>query len=408
MSDAGLTARTLTADEIPALVSVVERAFLGNHGPDWAKMEIGLLEPSRTHGVFDGDELIGGGTILSRRMTLPGGGRHPVAAVSGVGVAPDHHRRGALTAVMRAQLHGEHEAGGDSFAALYASEGRIYGRFGYGLAGYRAELSVPRGAEFHSTVDIDSTRIRELERDTALPLVMDLHDQAAAVQPGWIDRNKGAWESRLHEDLDSLRAMGITRWRFAMHPQGYAIYNAKPSWGDRRPEGVVKVREVVATTPQAYAALWRYLLSIDLTGTVEVETAPDDPILHMLADVGDAYHSLSDGLWVRVIDVDRALPLRRYSAPVDVVLAVEDAFCPWNSGAWRLVVDAEGNGVVERTTAEPDLAMGASELGAVFLGGTSVASLVAAQRIRELTPGKAVAASRALLGDRQPHCPELF
>jgi predicted acetyltransferase len=408
MSDAGLTARTLTTDELHALAAINERAFIGNRGPEWYAMEIGLYEPSRTHGAFDGDELVGGGTLLRRRMTLPGGRRHPVAAVSAIAVAPDQRRRGALSAIMRAELHGQHEEGGDSFAALYASEGTIYGRFGYGLASYKAELSIPRGAAFHSTVDNDSARIREMERESALPLMTDIYDRVAATQPGWIDRNKESWAARLYENIDGLRAKNTTRWRYAMHPDGYALYNAQEAWGDRKPEGVVQVREIVARTPHAYAALWRYVLSIDLTCTVEIETSADDPILHMLADVGDAYHSVGDGLWVRVIDVDRALPLRQYSAPLDVVLAIEDTFCPWNAGNWRLVVDAEGDAVVERTTADPDLAMGVSELGAVFLGGTTVQHLVASQRIRELTPGKAIATSRALRGDRLPHCPEVF
>jgi predicted acetyltransferase len=170
----------------------------------------------------------------------------------------------------------------------------------------------------------------------------------------------------------------------------------------------VYAREVLATTPQAYAALWRYLLDIDLTALVRAETAADDPIIHMLKDATDNSRLVQDGLWVRIIDVDRALPLRAYSAPIDVVLAVEDTFCAWNAGSWRLVAEADGPATVTRTDAEPDLALGAAELGAVFLGGTTVQELVAAQRIRELTPGKARAASRAFAGDHQPHCPEVF
>jgi predicted acetyltransferase len=182
----------------------------------------------------------------------------------------------------------------------------------------------------------------------------------------------------------------------------------KRNWQSRKPGHEVHAKEILGTTPQAYAALWRYLLDIDLTTTVRADAAVDDPIIHMLKDATDNSRQVSDGLWVRIVDIDRALPLRAYSAPLDVVLAVEDEFCPWNAGTWRLVAEADGQGAVTRTDAEPDLALGARELGAVFLGGTTVRELVSAQRVRELTPGSARAASRAFAGDHQPHCPEVF
>ncbi|MFC0434616.1 GNAT family N-acetyltransferase [Kutzneria buriramensis] len=407
MSASPLVARTLTAEEIPALCTVVSRAFQHDATPERNEVVRQLMEPGRTHGVFDGDELIGGGTMLARRMTLPGTGPHPVAAVSMVGVAPDHHRRGALTALMKAQLHSQHGTG-DAFAALYASEGTIYGRFGYGLAGNRATYQLPRGAEFHSTVDVSDARIREVDRETALPLMHHLHGKVAPNRVGWLDRSKSAWEDFLYEDENELRRDGITRYRYAIHPDGYAAYNVKAQWGTRKPENPVYVREVLATTPQAYAALWQYVLNLDLTASVSADAAVDDPIVHMVKDAIDGSRQVGDGVWVRIIDVDRALAQRTYAAPIDVVLAVEDTFCPWNAGSWRLVAEADGPATVTRTGAEPDLALGAAELGAIFLGGPTVLHLVAAQRIRELTPGTARAASRAFAADHQPHCPEIF
>jgi predicted acetyltransferase len=407
MSASSLVTRTLSAEELPAFIDVVFRAFLEDPAPEKLAAELDLLEPHRTHGVFGGDELIGGGTMLTRRMTLPGTGPQPVAAVSCVAVATDHRRRGALTELMRAQLHAQHGSG-DAFAALYASEGGIYGRYGYGLAGHRAFYAVPRGAVFQSTVDLGDGRIREVDKETALPLMHHLHGKVAPTRVGWLDRNKQSWEAFLVENAAELLADGNTKWRYVIHPEGYAIYQVKRKWDVRKPEHQVNAREVLGTTPQAYAALWRYLLDIDLTASVRAEAATDDPIIHMLKDATDGVRTVQDGLWVRIIDIDRALPLRSYSAPVDVVLAVEDTLCPWNAGAWRLVAEADGSATVTRTDAQPDLALGIRELGAMFLGGTTVQELVASQRIRELTPGKARAASRAFAGDHQPHCPEVF
>ena len=407
MSASPLVTRTLNAEEIPAFITMVFRAFLDDPAPEAVAAEIELLEPHRTHGAFDGDELVGGGTMLAKQMTLPGAGPHPVAAISCVGVAPDHRRRGAMAEVMRAQLHSQHGSG-DAFAALYASEGDIYGRFGYGLAGHRAFFAVPRGAAFQSTVDVSDGRVREVDKETALPLMHHLHAKVAPTRAGWVARTKASWQVFLAENTLELRSEGLTTWRYAIHPEGYAIYQVKRKWESRKPEHEVHALEILGTTPQAYAALWRYLLDIDLTTTVRAEGATDDPIIHMLKDATDNNRQVGDGLWVRIIDIDRALPLRAYSAPVDAVLAVEDALCPWNAGTWRLVAEADGPASVTRTDAEPDLALDVRELGAVFLGGTTVQELVTAQRIRELTPGTARAASRAFAGDHQPHCPEVF
>lgn len=114
-----------------------------------------------------------------------------------------------------------------------------------------------------------------------------------------------------------------------------------------------------------------------------------------------------DSLWMRLVDLDRALTLRRYAAPIDVVLELSDAFCPWNAGRLRLTASATGASV-ERTSDPADLALDAADLGAVYLGGPTLLSLADAGRVRELTPGALVPASRAFVADRPPHCPESF
>ena len=45
---------------------------------------------------------------------------------------------------MRAQLDDVH-ARGEPIAALWASEGGIYGRFGYGLASVCGDMEIPKG-----------------------------------------------------------------------------------------------------------------------------------------------------------------------------------------------------------------------------------------------------------------------
>jgi predicted N-acetyltransferase YhbS len=91
-----------------------------------------FLEPGRLHAAFEGPEPVGGAGAFSFELTVPGG-RVPAAGVTVVGVMPTHRRRGMLTAMMRAQLEDVHRRG-EPVAVLWASEGPIYGRFGYGPA----------------------------------------------------------------------------------------------------------------------------------------------------------------------------------------------------------------------------------------------------------------------------------
>jgi predicted acetyltransferase len=248
--------------------------------------------------------------------------------------------------------------------------------------------------------------VRELPREQAIPLVREIYDKVSPARVGHLERADRNWEFRLFDA--QYRRQGQGAFRFAVHPEGYAIYRAKPDWQDRGPRGTLSVYEQFATNPQAYAAIGRYLLDMDMVGEVNLNLAVDDPIPHMLADPRSALRTTFDSLWVRLVDVDRALQVRRYSGPLELTLEVADEFCPWNAGRWRLSVAEDGTARVERTDAAPDLALHAVDLGAAFLGGTRLTALAAAGRVRELTSGALGRATVAFLHDHEPACLEIF
>jgi predicted acetyltransferase len=135
------------------------------------------------------------------------------------------------------------------------------------------------------------------------------------------------------------------------------------------------------------AALWRFLFGIDLTSSLKVRGRPlDEAWQYQVSDIRRCRLRVRDALHVRLVDVGAALEARTYQAPVDVVLDVEDVFCPWNSGRWRLSGDGKG-AVCGRTTDPADLALSVRELGAAYLGGVGLAALAGAGRVRELRPG---------------------
>jgi len=400
-----LTIRTLTEMDLPAFSEVLASAFLTDHSEDLLAEERAVFEPSRSHAVFDGETMIGTGELLSRRLVPPGAEPVPAGAVTSIGVAPGHRRRGVLSMIMRAQLAFLHEAG-ESLAVLWASESGIYGRFGYGLGTQYARISLPRGTAFRRDVAVDPEPVRELPREQALPVVRDLYDQVWHTRAGHLDRDAAAWEYHLFDGPE--RRAGRTRLRFAVHPRAYAAYRVKSDWQVRGPRSTVTVHELTAATPAAYAAILRYLLDIDLVGEVVLRLGTDEPLVHMLADPRAAVRTMSDALWVRLVDVDRALMARRFPVPLDVVLAVTDELCPWNAGRWRLVVGADGRAEVSGTDAPADLALDVAALGAAFLGGTRLTTLAGAGRVRECRPGTLARASLAFLHDDEPRCLEVF
>ncbi|MET8866008.1 GNAT family N-acetyltransferase [Nonomuraea sp. NPDC004580] len=392
--------RTIGADEIDAWARMVTTTY----GQDWT--EGGLrnaavsLDPGRTLAACDGADIVGGASIYGRVMTIPGA-EVPVAGITLVAVLPTHRRRGILTAMMRRQLTDLYESGGEPIAALNAAQATIYGRFGYGLASHVAEIrGDKRFMALRPGTGVGDGRIRLLAREEALPLLEKVYDTARRGRVGWVDRTERYWAALL-ADHERARAGG-TALRFAVHAEpggeatGYALYRSKA--------GTVQVIEVAATTGPAYAALWRFLIDLDAHTELAYDGAVDEPLYHLLADPRAARTTVLDNLWVRLADVGRALAARRYAAPLDLVLEVQDPFCPWNAGRHHLRADGESV-TCERTRARPDLRLTSAELGAAYLGGTTLSSLAAAGRVEELRRGAVAAASLAFRGERAPFHP---
>ena len=62
----------------------------------------------------------------------------------------------------------------------------------------------------------------------------------------------------------------------------------------------------------------------------------------------------------------------------------------------------------DRTDRDPDIVLGIEDLSAVYLGGVSLATLQAAGRVTEVSPGAVTLASTAFSWPVSPWCPEEF
>ncbi len=407
--------RPIAMSELPHFLRVGEHAFNSNWPTDgFVEWERLVFEPERSLAAFDGDLIIGTTTIMSFELTVPGGAQVSTAGVTGVAVLPTHRRRGVLTSLMGTQL-ADLAAGHEPVAALLASESVIYGRYGYGMATARFTYTFKRG-EVQLNVPADAPPLQLIEPKAALPSLKPVYDAIRATRPGLLTRSDGYWASVL-ADPEFIRD-GRSELRCVLAadesgPRGYALYSAKPSWGDDGiPAQVLSVRELFGIDLATTTTLWQDLLTRDLVGEVHARSRPvDDPLVHQLADPRRARPQYEEGLWIRLIDLPTALTQRSYACPVDVVIEVADEHLPANAGRWHLQTGGLADQVkpsCERTAVEPDLIIPIAALGAAYLGGTRLGSFAAAGHISELRPGAVAELSAAMWWDPAPWAPTTF
>jgi len=405
--------RTLRPEDWDAWYGNLELAFGGvPEAPERSALWRDLTEFDRSIAAWDDGQIVGTAGSYSFRLSVPGGAIVPAAGVTMVSVAATHRRRGILRAMMRRQLD-DLRAAGEPLAVLTASEPAIYGRFGYGVATHHlyAEIDTARVRLAEVPPGTDEVRLRHADPEAVLKDCEALYARRVPARPGMLERRPG-WERTQVMDPESRRD-GASPLRCVLAEsggelRGYARYAVKPEWDLSGPRGTVVLRDLEALDPAAYAALWRFLSDIDLTSTLKVSGRPvDDPWLHLVSDIRRCEVRVLDSLHLRPVDVGAALAARTYAVPVDVVLEVEDAFCPWNSGRWRLTGDA-GGASCARTDDAADLALGVRELGAAYLGGVSLAALAGAGRVRELRAGALAGASAAFSSAVAPWLPHGF
>lgn len=398
---ADIVLRPVEAEEIPTFVRTDSVGFGFHPEQDSIDDAHQFLERDRTIAAFDGAEMVGSAAAFSFELTVPGLATVPAAGVTWVAVLPTHRRRGVLRRMMAHQLD-DVAARGEPVATLAASEATIYERFGYGTATFaqtvridraRARLREPVGAHVRLLLDVD-------EAKAALPPIFD---QARRHRPGDHQRSESFW-AWWFQDKERWRNGASARFYAVLGDEGYTAYRTKNGWDDHGvPNGTLIVEDVVATTSQAYAALWEYLLGVDLVATIEAEARPmDDPLPLLLTD-RRAVRTVGvfDDLWVRVLDVPAALAARRYGADGRVVVEVHDELRTQTAGRYAVEGGPDG-AACGRTTESPDLVLDVAALGSLYLGGVSAVALHCAGRVEECRPGAVARAAAMFRSDPLP------
>ncbi|WP_018157019.1 GNAT family N-acetyltransferase [Demetria terragena] len=306
----------------------------------------------------------------------------PVAGLTWVGVHPDARRRGVLSAMMRDHFERTAAANSSGLSVLNASEPAIYGRFGYGVAAAKTVASLSTGTTLEATgLEEDAARISTrlvTARADGVPERMRAAAHAAAMHAhGSVVRELRTYERFVAEPHEVLYEK--EPWQCFLATEngadiGYAFFRREPKWDNDQPQGVVTV-ELVGTPP-AQLALMRRLLSLDLMSTVKISPRPTDDVLRAwLGSERGVIGPSVDNLWLRFVDLPKAMSLRGYTGPGEVVIEVADEVLPDQGGRWLLTATAHGQGGVERTDRAADLSLTTQQLASAYLGAGGLPTL---------------------------------
>lgn len=357
--------RTATEADWPEMFAHDVRAFGSPFGDEAADLLRRTLDLDRFVVARDTEDgsLVGVAGSFALTLTLPGGAQREVPGVSWVAVAPSHRRLGVLR-MMLDELHARFVKAGAAVAILTASEGTIYNRFGYGTATFIDQVTIDRRTARLRNPAAGPMRTRAVEGDAVREQLEQLYRRWHAATPGSVSAD-AFWEL-FHADPEWDRWGGSAR-RYLVHPEGFATYRV-----DEKQRA--QIEQIRALTAAAEVDLWQTVLGLDIFDEVTVDLPLDHPLREMVVDLRSVkVTARKDQLWLKFIDVPKALAARTYHHDADLVLGVDDV-------AYRLQI-RDGVAVCAATTESPSVSLSGPTLAGLYLGATTPSTLARAGRI---------------------------
>jgi predicted acetyltransferase len=358
-----------------------------------------IVDLERFRVAVDGGAVVGVAGSFGFDITLPGGTTVPAAGVTWVSVAATHRRQGVLTQLMAA-VHADADERGEPVAVLYASEGSIYERFGYGIATTMRFVEIARRrATLRPDLHPDRSTVRYADGDAAAAHRARVWDVARRQRAGEVSRS-AAWNDVL-DDMMAKPMGSASAALHLVHPDGYASYRMTEKWhGD--PDYRLDLLEFVATTPQAHLDLWHAVLSVDLVGTIAARQLPsDEPLPLLLTDVRPVATTVSkDGIWAKVLDPAIAFGARAYGTADRFVVEADGE---------RWAIDTDGTeSSCRRVRSRPDIVTDAGSLGALLFGGVRPSVLARGRHLEARSADVLRRADACFVTGPAPHCATWF
>ena len=393
--------RAARPEEMEGFWHVVNTALLTS--PEGIK----ALRPEWTLCAFEDGKLATAYAAWPLIMRFNGEGT-AVAGVTTVGTLPIYRRHGYLRKVTATHFELLHERGEQPIAILYASMAAIYQRYGYAVVSTRNSYNVePRYLEFSLARPVKGT-FREVG-DDEFGLLVDLYRHFRTERTGYVHRGRAMWEAGVLAPPPTGGLLGKIIYEEAGEPLGYVIYTVEPQHRGRPgPDQRLTIRDLTWLTASAYQAIWNYFANMDLVSDIVWGRVPsDDPLPYLLLEPRMLNLTSYDGLLARIVDVERALPGRRYDEEGTLTFEILDDLCPWNGGRWKLETSA-AEASVSRTSEEPQLVMPISTLAMLVFGQISATEAARMERLDVLEHSALSSWDRVMRTAYRPFCADLF
>jgi predicted acetyltransferase len=402
--------RTIEADELEAWYTAMQRGFHSSR-----PLPEGTIDQIRPHfdvtrawTAFDDGRIVGTARSFAGQLAVPGRLDLAAGLLTQVTVAATHRRRGLLTSMLGADLAACRERG-ESLGYLVAAEYPIYGRFGYGPASDAVDLVLDaRGIRFLEVADVEIRPADILEFRRVAPTIYERHWRE---QPGFIDRWPRFWDLLSDVTLPHPKAplhVHVLAYDRSDVAVGALVYHVDDHWKQGRPDCPLIVDDLFGVSPAVEAALWRFATEVDWVTNVRAERRTvHEPLRWFLYDARAlAEEARRDVVWLRVLDAPRAFAGRGYMNAGRVVIEVIDKL---GFAAGTFVLDADPAGAeCNATTESPDVTVNVSDLGTLYLGGTSATALAKVGRIDEHRVGSVATLDAVLHSPTPPWCSTMF
>jgi predicted acetyltransferase len=336
--------RPLTREDFDQSLALGSEAFGAlPPGTDPPRAEDFPRPGSHYLGTFDDGRLVARVTGRDFHSWF-GGAEVPTVGLAGVVVTPERRGEGLLAPLMREildQAVSEHRQG---ISTLYPSATGIYRSFGYEVISSLQDVELP----VHDLTGVRPATEVRTRRATVddVDAIQGVYDAWAAAQNGPLTRRGTSFPADPAQFISDFTAVTV-----AVDPEdrvlGYTSWDRGQGWG---PTATVTISDLLATSAEAYRALWRVIGSFStIVGHVRLLTSGADAARLALPGSGWAA-ATSRPYMLRVHDVPLAFGARPWPIDTALTFAVQGDPLGTTDGTWRLTV-TDGRATCEPTGA---------------------------------------------------------
>jgi len=293
----------------------------GNHPPVWGAFEKG--------------------TLLSAMQINPytlnmNGHKVQMGGIGGVATRPEARGKGLIRRLSRPAFE-EMRAMGQVYSFLYPFSYEYYRQFGYEMCYPCHQATIPI-SQFKHFPYPDNLKAHEPEEDHA-PFKQIYEDFSRGRNLSAV-RTEKDWKGLLNRDPYLRLQFTFLNHDEAGNPSSYVLYETGVK--SHNNQSVIKIRELCWTTPQSLHEIFGFFGKMGSEYGAVRWHVPDG--LNIMAILPDPYGidwKINGVGMNRIVDVPAVLSM--HPAPTGsgcVTLGVTDAFCPENTGLYRMEWEA--------------------------------------------------------------------